>query len=393
MLKRQDFGPAYFTAETCDLDDFRALTSQQLDRPDVPLAADIQKNIPIYDIAALANDLADRERRFALMAEWAHVLRRSAGVLVLTQAQPDHAAIDAATAAYMRIIAEERDSGSGSGDHFAKAGANARVWNALQKLCLTDPETFARYHASDAIDAVCHAWLGPGYQMTSQVNLVHPGGAAQTGHRDYHLGFQSGEVSAEFPAHAHDLSPVLTLQGALAHIDIPVDGGPTKLLPFSQAYRPGYAAYRLPEYQAYFEEAHVQLPLDKGDAVFFSPALFHAGGANVSADIERFVNLFQVSSPMGIAMESVDRVAMCKALYPAIHELAAGGALGGADLRAAVAAAANGYSFPTNLDTDPPIGGMVPETQNALFHRALDEGWDPATFNNALDEQAARRRA
>lgn len=58
---------------------------------------------------------------------------------------------------------------------------------------------------------MCRAWLGPGYQVTSQINVVNPGGAAQTAHRDYHLGFASAERAARFPAHVHQLSPVLTL--------------------------------------------------------------------------------------------------------------------------------------------------------------------------------------
>ena len=57
----------------------------------------------------------------------------------------------------------------------------------------------------------------------------------------------------------------------------------------------------------------------------------------------------------------------------------------------AIASTAEGYSFPTNLDRDPPIGGMAPETQQALFHRALDAGWTPDAFNKALGEQAAKK--
>ena len=113
--------------------------------------------------------------------------------------------------------------------------------------------------------------VGPFY-----VGALVPGGAAQQAHRDYHLGFQTAEVSASYPAHVHDVSPILTLQGAVAHCDMPLESGPTKLLPFSQAYRPGYAAWRRDDFRALFEERYVQLPLAKGDAVFFSPALFHA---------------------------------------------------------------------------------------------------------------------
>ena len=34
-------------------------------------------------------------------------------------------------------------------------------------------------------------------------------------------------------------------------------------------------AFSRPDFQEYFQAHHVQLPLRKGDAVFFNPALFH----------------------------------------------------------------------------------------------------------------------
>ena len=52
------------------------------------------------------------------------------------------------------------------------------------KLCLRDPEMFAAYYGNELIALVSEAWLGPAYQITSQVNCVNPGGAAQTAHRD-----------------------------------------------------------------------------------------------------------------------------------------------------------------------------------------------------------------
>ncbi len=140
--------------------------------------------------------------------------------------------------------------------------------------------------------------------------MVNPGGAAQTVHRDYHLGFLSQEQASAYPAHVHRLSPVLTLQGAVAHVDMPVESGPTLYLPHSQKFEPGYLAWRLAQFVEYFETHHVQLPLEKGDAVFFNPALFHAAGHNVSADIKRMANLLQISSAFGRAMETVDREAM-----------------------------------------------------------------------------------
>jgi len=380
---------AYFDPETCDFAAFKALTQQGLRQSDVPLAAAIEKNAPIYDVAALSDHLTDPALRRVLMAEWARSLREGSGIIVLKGAYTDTTPIDAATAIYNDVIAAEKLANGGGADHFAAAGNNDRIWNSLQKLCLTDPAVFARYFGNVAIDAVCEAWLGPNYQMTAQVNLVRPGGGAQLAHRDYHLGFQTAETSAQYPAHVHDLSPVLTLQGAVAHSDMPVESGPTKLLPFSQAYRAGYAAWRRDDFRAYFEENYIQLPLSKGDALFFSPALFHGAGANTSKDVQRMANLLQVSSAFGRAMESIDRKAMCKALYPVI----AGAGLSPAQQRAAISACAEGYSFPTNLGLDPPVGGLAPQTQAALFHAALEAGWSAQAFGEALEAQAARQRA
>lgn len=384
---------AYYDPETCDLGEFTALIGQMTRSEQVPHAAAIEKNIPIYDMSNLRSTLEDDRTRRGLMAEWAQVLGSGAGVLVLKGAYADTAVLDEATRIYEGIIAEEKQGTGGAGDHFAAAGANDRIWNALQKLCEASPEAFLNYFANTAIAAVCEAWLGPNYQMTAQVNLVHPGGAAQQAHRDYHLGFQTAEVSASYPAHVHDVSPILTLQGAVAHCDMPLNSGPTKLLPFSQAYRPGYAAWRRDDFRALFEERHVQLPLAKGDAVFFSPALFHAAGANTSHDIHRFANLLQVSSAFGRAMETVDRDKMCKLLYPHALQARQDGRLNAAELSAAIAATAEGYSFPTNLDRDPPTNGLAPETQAAFFRRALTEGVEEPAFADRIDQMSKARGA
>ncbi len=380
---------AYFDEGSGGREALAALVDQRLQPGQVPLADRIEKNIPVYDMSALRVRLADAGARRDLMAEWAWVLGQASGVVILTSAYADTAPIDRVTDVFNAIIAREKAGGAGKGDHFATAGANDRIWNALQKLCLTDPEAFADYHSNPVIDAVCEAWLGPAYQMTAQVNVVRPGGAAQTAHRDYHLGFQTAEVAARFPAHVHQLSAVMTLQGGIAHCDMPIESGPTQLLPYSQLFPAGYMAYRRPEIAAYFDEHAVQLPLAKGDALFFNPALFHAAGENRSADIQRMANLVQVSSAFGRAMENLDRVAMCKALYPVLRA----GGLVGADRDAVIAAAAEGYAFPTNLDTDPPLGGLAPESQAALMQRALDAGMSAEEFGAALDAQAARRGA
>ena len=383
----------YFGPDDCDLDVFAALIDQATDMADVPNADNIQHAVPIYDMARLRPRLEEMVSRRALMAEWARVLRSGAGVLVLRAAYADTRVLDQATAVYEQIIASETLETGGGGDHFAASGANDRIWNALQKLCEAAPDVYLRYFANTSIAAICEAWLGPAYQMTAQINLVHPGGAAQQAHRDYHLGFQTADVNALYPAHVHDLSPVLTLQGAVAHCDMPIDSGPTKILPFSQLYRPGYVAWRRPDFRALFEERYIQLPLNQGDAVFFNPALFHAAGANTSADIHRMANLLQVSSAFGRAMESVERAKMCALLYPYAAAAQDSATLSPSELAATVAATAEGYSFPTNLDRDPPRNGLAPETQHALFLRALSENMPLETFTGLLSDMSAKQNA
>ena len=383
----------YYSADACALNDFTQLVRQSVDPSDVPHADAVLKNIPVYDMAKLATPLGTSDGRRALMAEWARVLHSGAGVFVQRNAYADTSAIDAATAIFERIIAQEKERSGSGADHFATAGSNDRIWNSLQKLCEEDPEVFLRYHANPAIDAACEAWLGPNYQMTAQVNVVHPGGAAQQAHRDYHLGFQTADASAAYPVHVHDLSPLMTLQGGIAHAETPLESGPTKLLPFSQLYKPGYAAWRRTDFRAFFDAHHVQLPLHKGDALFFNPALFHAAGANSSTDIHRMVNLLQVSSAFGRAMESVDRAKMSKLTFAPLKKLVSTAQLGGAALDAAIAATAEGYSFPTNLDSDPPTGGLAPQSQAALLKEAVLGDWSDADFCVALTAQEDRKQA
>ena len=383
----------FYSEDECDLSEFASLVSRATTGDDAPRSTMIEKNIPIYNIGDLENAWTDTLERRGLMAEWAAILLNGPGALALKRAACDIDAIDEATVIYDTIIEQEKAASGGGGDHFAKPGANDRIWNSLQKLCEASPEVFARYFANPAIDAVCEAWLGPNYQMTAQVNVVHPGGEAQQAHRDYHLGFQSAEVSASYPAHVHDLSPLMTLQGAVAHCDMPVESGPTKLLPYSQLYRPGYAAWRRDDFRAYFEENFVQLPLEKGDAVFFNPALFHAAGANISTDIHRMANLLQISSAFGRAMETIDREKMSVLLYPALKHMQDDGAVSQARISAAIAACTEGYSFPTNLDRDPPVGGLAPQTQQQLMQRALADGMSEQEFTAALKKQEQRRLA
>ncbi|MDQ3470207.1 MAG: phytanoyl-CoA dioxygenase family protein [Actinomycetota bacterium] len=378
-------------AQECRLDDLRTLVEVTTPRADVPFADDIVDNVPVYDCPSLRRRLATEDDRRAVQAEFVDVLLDGPGLAVFRGAFEDRSTVDRASAAFSAMIDDQHRAGTASGDHYAQPGANDRVWNALEKLARRDPAVFADYYANDIVALVATAWLGPAYQVTSQINVVNPGGAAQSPHRDYHLGFVTDDVAEQYPRHVHRLSPVLTLQGAIAHCDMPVESGPTMYLPYSQRYDAGFLAWRRPEFAAYFADHHVQLPMEQGDAVFLSPALFHAAGHNRSSDTKRMVNLLQISSAFGRAMESVDREAMANAQFPTLLSMRADGADDEA-LRNVIAACAAGYPFPTNLDYEPPIGGLAPPSQADIVWQAVTESWSPETLATALAAHTERRR-
>ena len=381
---------AWFEEGDCKLSDFVTELGKE---PDTVLryATASVLGIPSYECAAIEQVLWSRSERKHLLSEWASVLSDGAGVFVLKNAFADARVVDEATAVFESIIAGEKKSGQRA-DHFAQAGANDRIWNAQEKLCLRAPDVFVHYFSNPWLPAAAEAWLGPGFQMTSQVNVVRPGGQAQQAHRDYHLGFQTAEVAASYPAHVHRMSAFLTLQGAVAHCDMPVESGPTKLLPGSQRYAPGYVAWRRTDFREYFENHFVQVPLAKGDAIFFNPALFHAAGTNRTSDVQRMANLLQISSAYGRAMEVVDRAQMCEVLYPVLLAKFRASDITRVQALSVIASCAEGYSFPTNLDRDPPTNGLAPESQSHMMVRALDENWEPVELGRALAQHAWRRQ-
>ena len=372
---------AWFDASELDINEFAQLIATRTNRAEYPLAADLQHEVLIYDA---------QPHSMELEAEWNQALGAGPGVIVIRGAFADTAVIDAATSAYEAMIDAER-SASEHGDHFGAPGANARVWNSLEKLAIAAPEVFVQYFANDTIATASRAWLGPNYQLSAQVNLVYPEGAAQQPHRDYHLGFQSDAQAIAYPKHTHLLSPMLTLQGAVAHCDMPVESGPTMLLPHSQKYPAGYLAYRNAAFIELFEQRQVQLPLQKGDVLFFNPAVFHGAGANRSSGINRMANLLQVSSAFGRTMEVIDREKITLAIYDALASAMREPQWTAQDTANVIAASAEGYPFPTNLDLDQPMYGLAPLSQAELVREALDRGHGTSELSDALTKWRARR--
>ncbi|KAJ5215904.1 uncharacterized protein N7498_002311 [Penicillium cinerascens] len=407
------FPSRLYQAESLHLDDFKQTCLRSVDTSTYPLACAVECNVPIYDLAALEMQTVTAETLSRLQDEWHHILHTGPGIFVLRDmyAPSRYGGILSATnAAFDRIIAKERASNVSKGDHFAAGGSNDRIWNAFQKHGEEDPASFLDYYANPWLASACNAWLGPGYRVTAQVNAVHPGGAAQESHRDYHLGFMEPDTCVRYPIPTQLASQFLTLQGAVAHSEMPADSGPTRFLPFSQTYAPGYLAWKRPEFRAFFEENYVALPLKLGDGVFFNPALFHAAGANImdpsNGGFRRVANLLQISSAFGKPMETVDSLRLIDGTWDLLAKRYAAAGIADAELdpgrhslaqreiKAFVQAVAEGYPFPTNLDRRPPApSGMAPESEQDLLVRGLEAGWSRAQVVASLEQMRRDERA
>ncbi len=370
--------------------DLNDICSISTDIADYPNASCLDNGVVTYESAHVVAMAATYIGRRAVQSELAMALGDGPGVVIFRNAFPDRSVVDRATIEFQKMVDDQHHSGAQSGDHFAKPGGNDRVWNALERLAVQAPEVFVDYYRNDILAIVSEAWLGPNYQITSQLNVVNPGGEAQKPHRDYHLGFLTQPVAERFPSQVHAMSPLLTLQGAVAHCDMPIETGPTMYLPHSHKYLFGYVAWRLPEFENYFAKNFVQVPLQNGDVAFFNPAVLHGAGTNLTPNTRRMANLLQVSSAFGRAMESVDRYRMIDAIYPALLDAQQRG-FTPRDVDNVVAASAEGYAFPTNLDFDPPVGGLTPDAQSDVVRRALDQRWSPAELAAELNKHRVRR--
>ena len=380
----------FFDEDTDDLERLDELIDTVTPADQYRYAVGIEREVVIYDIVQLEPLVATTAGRRAVMTELARAFNRGPGIVVIRNAI-NRAVLDRANVEFDALIDAQNASGAAAGDYFVKAGANDRVWNALEKLAVDAPEVFVAYYACDAIALAATAWLGPGYQITSQLNQVRPGGTAQRAHRDYPLGFTTAAQAAAYPVHVHSFGPMLTLQGAVAHRDMPVESGPTKYLPHSHKLHSGYVAWHQHAVRDRFEERFVQLPLDAGDAVFFNPAVFHAAGSNRTSDVMRLANLLQIVSPFVKAMESIDHTRMVRAVYPALLALSSQGSSPQL-LANAITAAADGYSFPTNLDRDIPTEGRAAESQAELVMRAVRERLPQEALDEMLAAAEHRRR-
>ena len=337
----------YFSQSDINYDDLAKICSQKTLQEDYPFADSVSNNVVVYDANYLETFIGNSVNEVRLKTELHRVLEGGPGVFVVRNLYR-HDAIDQSNNVFEKIVESE---GNTSNDHFA-SGTNTRIWNAFQKVALEDPDAFISYYSNNLLKLVAESWCGPNSQMTAQVNIVRPGGEMQKPHRDYHLGFQENQVVELFPISAHRLSNYLTLQGGVAHTDMPLASGPTMVLPYSQQYELGYLAWRDNACTDFFNDNAVQNQMNKGDGIFFNPALLHGAGSNTTKDFHRIGNLLQISSPFGKTMERIDYLKIINRIYPLLLEHSINKTLSEKLIENVLICATDGYAFPTNLDND-----------------------------------------
>jgi len=70
---------------------------------------------------------------------------------------------------------------------------------------------------------------------------------------------------------------------------------------------------------------------------------------------------------------------MSRAVFPVLRQGSPG-----IDVANVIASTAEGYPFPTNLDRNPPIGGLAPRTMADFLAEAVREGWTDAQLDDVL---------
>ncbi|KAK5082215.1 hypothetical protein LTR05_007359 [Lithohypha guttulata] len=373
------------------VEDLKSICDRVTSSKSYPLAASIQKNIPIYDMNTFTEKSEDYKFVEQLKEEWYQVLFAGPGVIVLKGLySPDRyqKELDSANAVFQQLLRSETKKADQEGTE----QVGGRVWNSFRKLAVADPDTFVEYFSNPWLSHVSDMWLGPAYRLTSQVNIVPPSGKAQPGHRDYHMGYFEADRCVRYPRVIQTASQFFSLQGAVAHGDMPADSGPTRFLPYSQMFEAGYMAHRRQEFQDYFVANYVSLPLQKGDGVFFNPAIFHGAGENVTKDFYRHGHLLQVNSCFVKPMEALGSVAIVRACWDILKQRYKEDNGFSHRVEYLVQAVAEGHPFPGNMDKI--IGGgheFGMQTEQDILRRSLKEDWTKEQTLDALTENRANR--
>lgn len=213
-----------------------------------------------------------------------------------------------------------------------------------------------------------------------------------------------------YPIMSQMASQLQTLQGAVAHTDMPLECGPTRLAPFSHQFQKGYMALKNPEYISIVDKYMSQLPLKRGDAIIFNPACFHQPGINTTENA-REACLFQIANTWTVHMVLIDRKEMAKSVWPVMKRWAKqaekpGQINGGGkphktqhQLDALISATCEDTTYSVNWRVgkvskhkNEKTDVQATQTQVQAIHAALKEGWDDDKVYKTLDEIAARTR-
>ena len=195
----------------------------------------------------ISAELGDPGIRSEVEAKLARALLDGPGIVVFKQAF-SASAVDPATEAFQALIrpsgppASSRVTISPSPAPTTGSGVRWTSWRCTipKSSSTTTPTTYP--------NLVSTRRLGPQYQVTSQLNVVNPGGQAQVAHRDYHLGFMSADQSGRYPVHIHLPHGSPHPAGCGRPLRHAGGTGPTLYLPHSQKYGPGYLASTTDEF-------------------------------------------------------------------------------------------------------------------------------------------------
>ena len=245
------------------------------------------------------------------------------------------------------------------------------------------PEVFADYYANDVLALVSEAWLGPDYQVTSQVNVVNPGGQAQVAHRDYHLGFMDarsrGPLPGPGPPALARRSPCRARSRTATCPSRPARRStcPTRSST-SPATSPSTSRSSRSTSRSTTSSCRWRRATPRSSTPPCSTAPARTVSTDVTPDGQPAAGVLRVRPRHGDRRPGRD----VPGRVPG-----AAGEEGGRRVRQATwttssPPSAEGYAFPTNLDRDQPIDGLAPQTPGRPGPPGRRRGLDPGSVRD-----------
>ena len=344
---------------------------------DYPYADAVERNVLIYG-EKLRAAVGTAAGRTAVQTELMRALTDGPGIVVFKRAFGDLSVVDRATEAFLAQIAAEKAAGVAGGDHFAKPGANDRVWGALDKLAVARPRGVRRllrqrHHRADQ-RGLARSGL-PGHLAGQRGQPRRPG----------------ADRAPRLPPRLHGRRRRRPLPGPRAPAVAGADpAGRGRALRHAGRDRPD----PLPALLAPVRARLPRLPPARVHRVLpgrTTPSCRWRRATPRSSTPPCSTAPARTSRPTSDGWPTCCRCPRRSAARwrPSTGSRCAGRcsrccwsskAAGASDryLDNVIAASAEGYAFPTNLDRDQPIGGIAPQTQADLVRQAVAEEWTQA---------------